>query len=101
MAASKTWSGSRLRQFRLRRGWSQDELARAATTSQRNITRYENNVNEPRANMVGRLAHALEVDEGDFFTNGSDSDEEDESELAAQLLFALREIIRVERERVA
>ena len=80
METAKKWNGDRLRQFRLRRGLSQDGLALLVGTSQRNIFRYEHNKNQPRANMVARLAHGLEVDEGDFFSNGSD-DEEEESEL--------------------
>lgn len=104
---AKTWNGKRLRQLRLRKGWSQDQLARAATTSQRNIVRWEKanglpGAHTPGANSVGRLAAALEVDEGDFFSNGSSPDEEeDESELATDLLFALRAYIRATREPVA
>ena len=99
---AKTWNGKRLRQLRLRKGWSQDQLARAATTSQRNIVRWEGNHNKPGSNSLGRLAAALEVDEGDFFSNGSSpDDEEDESELATDLLFALRAYIRATREPVA
>lgn len=101
MTATKTWSGDRLKRFRLRKGWSQDELARAVPTSVTNVSRYERNKNKPGANMVARLAHALEIDEGELFSNGSEPDEEDESELAAQLLFVLRGLIRAERERVA
>lgn len=102
MEIAKTWNGKRLRELRLRKGWSQDQLARAATTSQRNIVRWENDQNKPGSNSIGRLAAALEVDEGDFFSNGSDPDDaEDESELAADLLYALRAFVRAEREKVA
>lgn len=70
MAAAKTWSGALLREQRVNKGWSQDELAWAVRTSQRNIARWEKNDNIPGANNVAALAHALGVDLGDFYENG-------------------------------
>jgi len=73
VGVAKTWSGSRLRALRVDKGWSQDELARAAITSQRNIVRWERNHNTPGANMVAALAHALGVEQGEFYENGKEA----------------------------
>ena len=73
MASTRTWSGDLLRAHRIDKGWSQDELARAALTSQRNVWRWEKNQNVPGANMVAALAHALGVELDEFYENGKEA----------------------------
>lgn len=89
---TRQWDGALLKQARLRKGWSQDELAREARTSVTNISRWERNRNIPSGNFLPVLAHVLGTDEGSFFhVNGSDpSDDPEEADLLGALLSLLR-----------
>jgi transcriptional regulator with XRE-family HTH domain len=93
------WNGAQLKAARLRRGWSQDELARETRTSVTNISRWERNRNTPSANMIPVLASALEAEEGSFFqSNGSDPDEDDD-EADQEMAAALNTLVRLLVER--
>lgn len=50
----------RLKELREEQNLSQDDVAKAINTSQRNIGRWENGSNEPTANFVIRLANFFE-----------------------------------------
>ncbi len=56
--------GARLRRAREAKGFTQRELAEAASTSQRMIAYYETRSGTPAAPVLLRLAHALKVDPG-------------------------------------
>lgn len=51
----------RLKELRLEKNLTQSELAKAINTSQRNIGRWENELNEPTSSFVMQLATYLEV----------------------------------------
>lgn len=51
--------GKRLRALRLQRGWTQEDLAMAANSNHRSISRYEGGRTCPRATTIRRLADAL------------------------------------------
>ncbi len=51
--------GKRLRSLRQRRGWTQEDLAMAASTNHRSISQYEGGRICPRAKTIRRLADAL------------------------------------------
>lgn len=85
----KQWNGKQLRQARLRRGLTQEQLARAAGTTLRNIPRWEGSQNRPSAGMVQSLAEVLGVDSAAFFRG----DEEEEHDEEADSL-SLDELVR-------
>ena len=62
--------GRRIRELRRERGLTQQELAEGAgrRTSQKHIGAVERGMSAPRATLLVRIAHALEVTVGDLFT---------------------------------
>lgn len=54
-------NGQRLRELRLKRGYTQEELAALLNLGQRQIPRYENGETDPSADIVARMARALGV----------------------------------------
>ena len=84
MAVTRVFSGERLRQRRLRRGFSQSELARHAALREQQIVRWERGKNVPNAAALGVLAAALDVAIDDFFepADGSADDEDEEDDAA-------------------
>jgi transcriptional regulator with XRE-family HTH domain len=87
VAAAVKFSGEKLRQERLRRGWTQSDLARRATVREQQIFRWERAENTPSADAVAALAGALEVDLGELYERPDpDDDEESETDrVAAEL----------------
>lgn len=53
--------GTRIKQLRKERGWSQDELAYHAEIDGRQISRYENDKVVPSVNVVIKMAKAFDV----------------------------------------
>lgn len=54
--------GNLLKIEREKRGWDQAALAKAATTKQQTVSRWENGTSRPREHMVHRLAELFEAD---------------------------------------
>lgn len=54
-------NGQRIREVREMRGWTQEELSEIAKVNVQQINRYENNKNQPNADILKRLAAALRV----------------------------------------
>ncbi len=50
-----------LKDLRLEKSLTQEEVAKAIKTSQRNIGRWENGENEPTASFIARLANYFDV----------------------------------------
>jgi len=73
------WNGKRLLEARLRRGMTQDDLARAVRTSVTNVSRWERSKNQPGASRVLMLALALDVEPESFF-QADDEDEKDDAD---------------------
>ncbi len=67
---------SRLREARLRRMLTQDELATAAGTTEATVNRLENGLQRPRISTVRKLASVLGVEPEDLI----DWEPEDEDE---------------------
>lgn len=56
-----------LKQARIRKGFTQQYVADALSTSQSNITKYENGLLEPSVEFLGELADLYEVSLDDLF----------------------------------
>ncbi len=54
--------GERLKELRMRRAMTQDELAEAAGIGKNTVNRIERNHTEPRPPTLRKLAQALDVD---------------------------------------
>ena len=54
--------GKKLRQLRIERAMTQEELAQAAGIGKNTVNRLETNITEPRPPTLRKLAQALEVD---------------------------------------
>lgn len=63
--------GHRIHLLRRKRKWSQGDLAARVGTRPSQISRYEQGDYEPRTDMIGRLAEALETTT-DFLITGRD-----------------------------
>lgn len=74
-----TFSGERLRQARLRKGWTQDQLARSIGTRERNIIKWEKGQNVPRAETVAALARSLGCEIEFFYIEGEPDDDAEEA----------------------
>lgn len=79
-----TFSPQRLRKARLRKSWSQADLAYALKTSEKNVGRWERGENVPRMEAVAAIAvatgHALEF----FLVDGDAEDDDQEAALRKQ-----------------
>ena len=53
--------GEKIKSLRLEHGWSQPELAKRVGVSKGMISIWENNINEPKATYIRRLALELGV----------------------------------------
>jgi transcriptional regulator with XRE-family HTH domain len=100
---AKTWNGAQLRQARLHHGLTQEQLARAVSTTLRNIPRWEGSQNQPSAAMVQALAEFLGVDSASFFRNDDEAEDDDaEADMLAALDALLgRRIDALLRQRLA
>ncbi len=58
---SKSVIGTRVKEFRIRKGLSQEALAEDSRVSYRTIQRIENGVNRPNGETVKRIAFALDI----------------------------------------
>lgn len=91
-------SGDKIRQARLRRGWTQNDLARAVGTRERQIVRWENDQHAPRLETALTIAHELGVTLAELCSGDADDDEEDADMPTArecELLEALRPLVRL------
>lgn len=98
----RTFSGSRLNQLRLRRGYTQDDFAHALRnsglrTTAKQIRRWESEAHAPRSSVVPILADALGVSIDELY--GEPDDEESHQVMLASLSPMKRE--KVERAVVA
>lgn len=91
--------GKNLQRARKRLGISQERFAPMVGTTRRHLIRLENGEHRPSSELLGRIA--AETGEQSKSFGYPPDDEEDESELASDLLRALRALIRAEREEVA
>lgn len=66
------FSGKRLKAFREKRGWSQDDLAARVGTSRSAISTYEHDSRKPRVEMVVRLASAFGIKPRDLLDDVDD-----------------------------
>ncbi len=82
---------TRIRSARLAAGLSRDRLALRARTSARNIARWEDGNNAPRSEALAAIAEATGQDVAYFFSNGDESEtDEEDADLDAALLVALK-----------
>jgi transcriptional regulator with XRE-family HTH domain len=92
------FSGSKIREARHAAGLTQAALARAINTRERNIIRWENDQHEPRFENVAAIAKATDRPLEFFSAAATDAGEDDdeEADLAVDLLSALRRFVREE-----
>lgn len=76
MAVSFHVSGKKLREARHGAGMTQSQLARAVGTSERNIVRWENDQNAPRAEHVSAIAQATGTTVETLMESTGDDDDE-------------------------
>ena len=55
--------------FRIKKGWTQSELARRANTKQANISRLESGLSNPTLKFIIKLSNALEIDLYELMVN--------------------------------
>lgn len=58
---------NRIKEWRLRRRFSQERLARAIDVSTRTLVRYENGERTPSVTLAQRMAHVLSVTVSDLY----------------------------------
>lgn len=63
--------GDRMKDVRVMRGYTQEELAQRIGANLRMITRYEKGVNDPTGDIIASIANALEVS-ADYLLDLSD-----------------------------
>lgn len=83
------FSPRRMRKARLRRGWTQEDLARETGHSLSNVGRWERGDNKPDGAAVVVIARATGHDIDFFYVEGDGEDEEEEAamrEKARELL---------------
>jgi transcriptional regulator with XRE-family HTH domain len=61
--------GSRVKELRTRKLWTQERLAKEADLSPRQIVRIERDEVEPRFSTIGKIAEALDVEPSTFVDN--------------------------------
>lgn len=76
--------GHRIQILRRKRKWSQADLAARVDATRPQISRYESGSYEPRPEMLGRIAEALETT-ADFLITGRDPKTVHDSQLEALL----------------
>lgn len=84
-------SGQKIRTARLRAGLTQNQLAHAIKTSERNIVRWETNANDPRMEHVAAIAQAT-GNEVSFFLGAEDGDDDAEDRLPSLDLHLLGQV---------
>lgn len=67
----KKYIGQRIRQFRLNRNLTTEELAKKLNTTRASITRYENGDRKANQDVLFKLAEIFNVSVDDFFPNRS------------------------------
>lgn len=74
---------------------TQAQLARAINSSERNIVRWENDQNRPRLEHIAAIAEATGADIADLMNgNGESSEDDEESDPVAALMFAVQAFVR-------
>ncbi|WP_240032218.1 helix-turn-helix domain-containing protein [Psychroflexus aestuariivivens] len=66
--------GTKLKEARTRKGFSQEDLAERSQVNLRTIQRIENNQNEPRGKTLNLLCHVLEINTEDLLDYGKHED---------------------------
>lgn len=89
-AAALHFSGQRMRKARLRKNWSQGDLARATGLPEGSIGRWERGDHEPQGAAVVLIARALGREIEFFYVEGGGEAEEEEE---AALRRRAREIL--------
>ncbi len=64
--------GHRLKDLRIQRALTQEELAEKASVGKNTVNRMERNLTEPHMSSVRKLAKALGVDPAELVKGGSD-----------------------------
>jgi len=89
--------GQRLKELRLRRGWSQDELAKKVGVQQKQISSYERGANTPSGEIFVALADAFDVSL-DYLAQRTASDSTSMPIADMELLERARRIDRMDEE---
>jgi transcriptional regulator with XRE-family HTH domain len=94
MALAVRVKGSQIREARLSAGMTQAQLARAIQTTEKNISRWESDLNQPRVSSVVAIAKATGRDLDFFLTGSAEADEDEETSGAMTLDDYLRVRVR-------
>lgn len=95
------FSGAKIKQARLAKGWSQAELAYRANVRERQVIRWENDQNEPRLDGIAKIAAAVGRTVDDFLADANGSASSDDDEEADAMADIERVLMRLVRKAVA
>jgi transcriptional regulator with XRE-family HTH domain len=87
--------GTRIREARLTAGMTQAQLARVIQTTEKNISRWESNDNEPRVSSISAIAQATGRDLDFFLIGSEEADDEEAAALPRSLATDLQQLARV------
>lgn len=88
--------GSRIRNARRRKGFSQESLAPMVGTTRRHLIRLEHGEYQARPGLAARLAAALDADASEFRASNEDDEEESLADALQKVVRALRSEMRSE-----
>lgn len=88
----------RLKQARIKKGLSQNQLAKEIGVHVTNISRYERGENRPTSEVLTKLANALDVT-GDFLMDGSMDDRAQGAISDKELLSQFQKVSQLSNER--
>lgn len=91
--------GTRIRQARHRAGMTQNQLARAIETSDRNVQRWEQDANTPRLPQLARIAGVTGVPVDELLAATDDEDERSPEPMVADLIHVVGQLVRLEIDR--
>lgn len=90
----------RLKELRVKKGISQNELARIIGVHVTNISRYERGENRPTSDVLAKLANALDVT-ADYLMDGSMDDKAQSTISDKELLSQFQRVEKLPREKKA
>lgn len=68
--------GGKIKDYRTKKGLSQEELAESAKVNLRTIQRIENNENEPRMNTLKLICQVLEINDNELLEQNTEIDKD-------------------------
>lgn len=77
--------GNKIKEYRERRGWTQDQLADKLDTTRQTVSRYESGVRKANQDVLFELSNIFNVSINNFFPDSDKNEESTISLLAAHI----------------